>query len=319
MRTAFIETLLDVARRDPRVMLLVGDLGFGVVDTFARELPDQFLNVGVAEQNLAGVSAGIALSGRTVFTYSIGNFPLLRCLEQIRNDICYHRANVKIVSVGGGLAYGSLGMSHHATEDLAIARALPNLLVVAPNDPFEAEAATRAVAAHDGPCYLRLGRAGEPRIFQDASHFVLGKAVEVRDGDDLLLIAGGGMLGVALQAASELATSGLQARVLGIHTIKPLDEEALVRAADRLPAVFTLEEHSRIGGLGSAVSEVLMERGVRPGVFARFGLDDAFVSVAGSQEFLRSRFELDAVGIVRRIRALMPSDHRVGPAQEARR
>jgi transketolase len=242
-----------------------------------------------------------------VFTYSIGNFPLLRCLEQIRNDICYHRANVKIVSVGGGLAYGSLGMSHHATEDLAIARALPNLLVVAPNDPSEAEAATRALAAHDGPCYFRLGRAGEKRLFTDGSHFALGKAVEVRPGRDLALIAGGGMLGVALEAASQLTASGLSVRVVGIHTIKPIDEAMIRRVAQETRAIFTIEEHSRIGGLGSAVSEVLMESTARPEVFARFGLDDSFVSIAGSQDYLRSRFGLDASGVLRRVLALMPS------------
>ena len=139
-------------------ILLVGDLGFGVVEPFRQKFPKRFLNVGVAEQNLTGLAAGIALTGGIVFTYSIANFPVLRCLEHIRNDVCYHRANVKIVSIGGGYSYGALGMTHHATEDIAILRALPEMTVVAPGDPYEAGEATRAVAAHQGPCYLRLGR-----------------------------------------------------------------------------------------------------------------------------------------------------------------
>jgi transketolase len=304
MRTAFIDTLFDVASKDRRVMLLVGDLGFGVVDTFARELPHQFVNVGVAEQNLMGVAAGLAMSGKIVFAYSIANFPLLRCVEQLRNDVCYHQANVKVVAVGGGLAYGSLGMSHHATEDIAVARSLPNLVVVAPNDGVEAEAATRAVVAWDGPCYLRLGRAGEPRV-SEVGRFVLGRATPVREGRHLTLIVGAGMLGTVLKVADALASRGQQARVISVHTIKPLDEDAIVAAASDVPAVFTVEEHSRIGGLGSAVCEVLMERGIRPPVMKRIGLDDHFVSIGGTQEYLRAQGGLDVDGIIRTIDAAM--------------
>ena len=308
MRTAFVDALFEMAQQDRRLMLLVGDLGFGVVDRFARELPNQFLNVGVAEQNLTGVAAGLALAGNVVFTYSIGNFPLLRCLEQVRNDVCYHKANVKIVSVGGGLAYGSLGMSHHATEDLAIARSLPNLVVISPNDPVEADAATRAVADLSGPCYLRLGRAGESRVHPGDVDFQIGRALEVRDGSDLTMIVGGGMLACATRAATELARLGHHARVLSMHTIKPLDEEAVIEAALQTPAVFTIEEHSRIGGLGSAVCEVLAERGVQPRLFRRIGLEDVFVSTGGGQEYLRAQSEIDADGLVRRIRGLMERD-----------
>src|ERR1700693_796065 len=174
MRGAFFRGLLALAERDHRVNLIVGDLGFGVVEEFARRFPDRFLNAGVAEQNMTGIAAGMALSGKIVFTYSIANFPILRCLEQVRNDVCYHNANVKIVAVGGGLAYGSLGSTHHATEDLAIMRSLPRMVVVAPGDPVETEAATRAVVAHSGPCYLRLGRAGESRVHLGHIDFQLG-------------------------------------------------------------------------------------------------------------------------------------------------
>src|SRR5438876_9433678 len=188
MRAAFIRTLSELAEHDLRIKLIVGELGFGVVESFAERFPKQFLNAGVAEQNMTGIAAGMALSGKVVFTYSIANFPTLRCLEQVRNDVCYHNANVKIVAVGGGFAYGSLGATHHATEDLAIMRALPEMTVVAPGDPVEAEAATDAIAAHAGPCYLRLGRAGESRVHRASTDGQLGKAIEVRSGNDLALI-----------------------------------------------------------------------------------------------------------------------------------
>src|ERR1700674_158007 len=174
MRAAFFRALMDVASNDQRITLIVGDLGFGVVEPFAKQFPAQFLNAGVAEQNMTGVAAGMALMGRVVFTYSIANFPTLRCLEQIRNDVCYHRANVKIVALGGGFAYGALGMTHHATEDLAILRALPEMTVIAPGDPIETVHATRAIASTPGPVYLRLGRAGEAAIHTGPLEFQLG-------------------------------------------------------------------------------------------------------------------------------------------------
>jgi transketolase len=162
MRTAFIKALTDLAETDNRIWLVTGDLGFSVLEEFASRFPDRYLNVGVAEQNMTGVAAGLAMSGKIVFTYSIANFPTLRCLEQVRNDVCYHNANVKIVAVGGGLAYGAQGYTHHAIEDLAILRALPNIRVIAPGDPAETRAAVMAIVNTPGPCYLRLGKAGEP-------------------------------------------------------------------------------------------------------------------------------------------------------------
>src|SRR5438445_5755899 len=152
MRNAFFRALYALAERDERVFLIVGDLGFGVTEPFAQRFPERYLNAGVAEQNMTGIAAGLALSGKIVFTYSIANFPILRCLEQIRNDVCYHHANVKVVAVGGGLAYGALGSTHHATEDIAIMRPLPRMVVVAPGDPVEAELLTRAIAREAGPC-----------------------------------------------------------------------------------------------------------------------------------------------------------------------
>ena len=298
MRTAFIETLLEIARTDPRIVLLTGDLGFGVVTAFAEQLPKQFVNVGVAEQNMTGLAAGMALSGKIVFTYSIANFPVMRCLEQIRNDVCYHRANVRITAIGSGMAYGSLGPSHHATEDIVVTRVLPNLTVVAPGDPVETRLAVRALVEHPGPAYLRLGRANEPIVHLVEPSFQLGKAIMVRQGTDATLIATGGMLANSVNAAAVLTERGVACRVLSMHTIKPLDVEAVLAAAHDTSAIFTVEEHSVIGGLGGAVSEVLMEADRRPRYFRRIGLNGTFSSMVGDQAYLQAQYGLDVNGIV---------------------
>jgi transketolase len=305
MRTAFITTLIELARNDERIFLLIGDLGYSVVEPFAREFPDRFVNVGVAEQNMTGVATGLALSGKIVFTYSIGNFPILRCLEQIRNDVCYHNADVKIVAVGGGLAYGALGTTHHCTEGIAIMRALPNMTVVAPGDPMESALATRAVVEHPGPCYLRLGKTGETIIHHKIPNFKLGKAIVVRGGSDVTLIATGGMLHSAVQAAEELAADGIKARVLSMHTVKPLDNEAVLAAAKETGKIITIEEHTIIGGLGSAVAEVLAEHGNSKAILKRIGIKDLFCTEVGSQEHLRKVYSLSVEDIVLVARSLV--------------
>jgi transketolase len=308
VRTAFIEALRDAARADSRIILVTGDLGFGVVTDFRDEMPAQFVNAGVAEQNMTGMAAGMALSGKTVVTYSIANFPTLRCFEQVRNDVCYHRADVKIVSVGGGFAYGALGASHHATEDIAVMRTLPNLLVLAPNDPIETRLATRAMLAHRGPCYLRLGRAGEPIVHEQEPAFELGRAITVREGRDLTLVATGGMLRTSIDVADRLAEAGLSTRVLSMHTIKPLDDEAILAASRETRALFTIEEHSVIGGLGGAVAERLLEAPERPAVFKRIGIPGQFTPHIGDQQYLRGMCGLDAAGILATIGRSMNLD-----------
>ena len=296
MRTTFIDTLCELAEHDERIWLLTGDLGYSVLERFASRFPRRFVNVGVAEQNMTGVAAGLALCGKVVFTYSIANFPTLRCLEQIRNDVCYHNLNVKIVAVGGGFAYGAQGMTHHATEDLAIMRALPNMAVVAPGDPVETRLATRAIVNWPGPCYLRLGKAGEPVVHQTPPAFTIGKAITVREGSSVTLISTGGMLHNALQAAELLAQQQIQARVLSMHTLKPLDNESVLAAALETSTIVTIEEHSLIGGLGSAVSETLskgMPKGIR---FRSLGMPDRFADI-GSQECSRRSYRLTPQGI----------------------
>ncbi|MGH7546733.1 MAG: transketolase family protein [Gemmatimonadales bacterium] len=318
MRTAFARALTDLAGRDRRITLITGDLGFGVMEGFARSYPGQFLNIGVAEQNMTSVAAGMALSGRIVFTYSIGNFPTLRCVEQIRNDVCYHRADVKVVTVGGGFAYGTLGISHHATEDMAIMRALPNMVVVAPGDPIETAAAVLAVAARAGPCYLRLGRAGERNVHGDGVAFELGRAIMLRDGGDVTLISTGGMLERAMRAAERLDAEGVRARVLSMHTVKPLDADAVVRAARETGGIVTIEEHSVIGGLGSAVADALVDSGV-PGVrFRRVALPAGFAAVVGSQDYLRDAYGLSEDAVVAVVRQVVESRSREMSAWDGR-
>jgi len=303
MRSAFIEELTRLARIDRNIVLVVGDLGFGVVQKFADEFPMQFVNAGVAEQNMTGIAAGMALSGRTVLTYSIANFPVTRCLEQIRNDVCYHDANVKIVAVGGGMAYGSLGMTHHATEDLAIMRAMPNMTVLAPNDPVEARLATRAAVEHRGPVYLRLGKQGEKRVHASDPDFRIGKSIRMREGSDATLFVTGGLLQNALDAAERLASRGIHAAVVSAPSIKPFDVDAVIHAGT--DAIFTIEEHSIIGGLGGVVAETLAEAGGRT-LFKRIGLPgEQFSSKIGDQEYLRREFGLDPDGIAKTVERVL--------------
>lgn len=298
MRDVFIRQLTSLAGSDPRIMLITGDLGFGVLDDFAARFPRQYLNAGVAEQSMTGLAAGMALSGKIVFTYSIANFPTLRCLEQIRNDAAYHGADVKVVAIGGGFSYGALGISHHATEDIAILRALPDVTVVAPGDDWEAAAATRAIAYHSGTCYLRLDKTSAPHAGIAIQDYELGRARMARDGGDLTLIASGGILSVALTAADELEHRGIACRVLSMHTVKPIDSIAILRAVAETKGIVTVEEHTVFGGLGSAVAEVCMDAGAFPRFFRRMGLRAGFSSMVGSQEYLREHYGLDARAIV---------------------
>jgi len=260
---------------------------------------------------MVGVATGLALSGRIVFVYSIANFPTLRCLEQLRNDVCYHRANVKIVALGGGYAYGALGMTHHATEDLAVMRALPEMTVVAPGDPVEAALATRAIAAVPGPCYLRLGRAGEPVVHRGEVSFQLGKTIQLRDGNDVTLISTGGVLPLAVRAAEMLAERGVEARLLSMPTLKPLDAGAVLAAARQTRGLVTIEEHTVAGGLGGAVAEVLAESGQRV-PFVRLGLPPAFAACSGSQDYLRAQQGITAEGVVAAAESLRIAPGRPG-------
>lgn len=297
MRDTFIKALSEMAAADPSIMLLTGDLGFGVLNNFQAEHPRQFLNVGVAEQNLSGVAAGLALEGHRVFTYSIGNFPTLRCLEQIRNDICYHSLPVTIVAVGGGFSYGALGASHHATEDLAILRSLPQMTVLAPGDKWETAALTRALGSAAGPAYLRLDKSSAPDTGRSGEILAWGRARRLRDGNDLTLVATGGILGNVLAAADELAEQGCSCRVLSMPFVQPLDGLALQQAVTDTAGLVVVEEHTLAGGLGGAVAEALLDQGAVPRLFLRLGLTGGFPEVVGSQAYLRQLRGLDTPSI----------------------
>jgi transketolase len=286
MRTTFIETLCRLAEGDERIWLLTADLGYSVLERFARTFPDRYVNVGVAEQNMIGLAAGLACSGKIPFVYSIANFPTFRCLEQIRNDVCYHANNVKIVAVGGGYVYGVQGYTHHGIEDLAIMRALPGMTVMAPGDPVETRLATDAVARLAGPCYLRLGKANEAVVHENEPSFEVGKAILVSQGSDLTLISTGGMLPQTVAVARRLAPLGIEARVLSMPTVKPIDEEAIIQAAWQTGAILTIEEHSVTGGLGSAVADVLALSRVPAVRFVKFGIPDQVNHHVGSQNYL---------------------------------
>lgn len=296
MRTAFINALVEAAEIDERVALVVGDLGFGVVERFSDRYPERYVNAGVAEQDMVGLAAGMAMAGAVPFTYSIVNFSVLRCLEQIRNDVCYHQANVKLVAVGGGLAYGALGVTHHGTEDLAILRSLPEMRVIAPADPLESAWATRLAAETPGPFFLRLGRNGERQLHPEGVSLELGRAAHLREGTDVTLIGIGSIVDQTLQAAEILAAQGVAARVLSMHTLRPLDVDAIHEAARTTRAIVTVEEHSVVGGLGGAVAEVLAERSSHS-PFRRVGLPSEFVDVVGSQDYLRAHYGLTPEGI----------------------
>lgn len=297
MRDAFIERLDWLAGLDPKIFLITGDLGFGVLDAFASHHPRQFLNAGVAEQNMTGLATGLALEGRIVFTYSIANFATLRCLEQIRNDAAYHEADVKVVAIGGGFSYGSLGMSHHATEDLAIMRAI-GVTVVAPGCDWEASAVADALVTTPGTCYVRLDRAAVGSTQRAGEIFSIGQARRVREGEDVTLISTGGILQLALSTAEVLGRRNIGCRVISMHTLEPLDREAILSAARDTGGIVTIEEHTVIGGLGSAVAQTCLESGVAPRAFRSVGMRAGFSSIVGSQNYLRERYDMDGPAII---------------------
>ncbi len=296
MRTAFIQQLIEQARTNPRIFLVVGDLGYSVVEPFAAEFPDRFLNAGVAEQNMTGVAAGLAAEGYHVFTYSIANFPTLRCLEQIRNDICYHCLPVTIVAVGAGLAYGNLGYSHHGVQDIAAIRGLPGMCIASPADPNETRQSLNWIVRQGRPSYLRLGKAGEPVLYEQLpgnDGGGLAAAIQIQDGtSDLAICATGSVLKVALTAADVMRSKGLSPAVFSIPRLSPVD------AADfdclwKKRNIVTLEEHVLPGGMGSLLREHAPD-GIR---FRSLCVDGSRSHLVGSQQFLWREHGLTAANV----------------------
>lgn len=301
MRDTFVKTLVQLAKEDKNIELITGDLGFGVLKPFWEQCPDQFTNAGIAEQNMTGIAAGMALTGKNVFTYSIGNFPTLRCLEQIRNDCAYHNANVKVVCIGGGFVYGSLGMSHHATEDLSILRALPDVVVMAPADLVEAAECTKALAKYQGTAYLRLGRGGEKRIHEHIDNFQIGKAIKVCDGERVAIFSTGAIFEEVTTTTEFLKKKGIYPMVYTFPTVKPIDKETIENIAKEFELIVTCEEHNMVGGFGSAVAEVMAEMKNKKASLLRIGINDEYSITVGNQHFLRSKYKIDAESIVNKI------------------
>lgn len=302
MRDTFVKTLLEIAKKDKNVYIVTGDLGFGVLRPFWEELPDRIINAGIAEQNMTSIAAGLALQGKIVYTYSIGNFPTLRCIEQIRNDCAYHDANVKVVCVGGGFVYGSLGMSHHATEDIAMMRSLPNVTVVAPGDLVEAACATKAIYETPGTCYLRLGRGGEKKIHEEEPDFKIGKAIKIKDGKNVVIFSTGAIFDEVDEACKELEAEGITPAVYTFPTVKPIDKETILSCAADYNTIITVEEHNLSGGFGSAVAEVLAEQEKAQARLVRIALDDRYSCIVGSQKYLRQQYSIDSEAIIRKVK-----------------
>lgn len=304
MRNAFTDELTKLGDDDERVVMLSGDIGNRLFDKFKEKHPNRFFNCGVAEANMTGLAAGLAMNGLRPVTYTITPFVTTRCLEQIRTDICYHDVPVTIVAVGAGLAYAGLGPTHHACEDIAFLRALPNMNVIAPADAWEVRAALRAAMKQDKPTYIRMGKKGEPVVHRGPiDGFAIGKAIRVVEGSDVCLLSTGNMLPEVIEAGKILAEHGYSAEIVSFHTVKPLDEDCLADVLARFELVVTVEEHSLIGGFGSAVAEWAIDRGADTRKLMRVGTPDKFFKESGEQEHAREALGLSAHQIAARVHA----------------
>lgn len=306
MRNNFADEITKLAESDKRIVLLSGDIGNKLFDGFKAKAPDRFFNCGVAEANMMGMAAGLAMSGMRPVVYTIAPFTTTRVMEQIRVDVCYHDVSVVIVGVGSGLGYASLGATHHSCEDMAMLRALPNMSVLAPADPLEVRGVLRAALRHSGPSYIRMGKKGEPNVHRAVPNIEIGRGVVVRDGVDVCLLAVGVMLPTVLEAAEALAKCGITARVVSVISIKPLDEALLREVFARFPLVASIEEHSLIGGFGAALAEWAADHGPMHAKLLRFGTKDRFPHEAGETEYARERDGLSAHAIIERITQALP-------------
>ena len=299
MRKAFINALMKIAEKDKRIFLLTGDLGFSFLEDFKKRFPGRFFDVGVAEQNMIGIAAGLALTGKIVFAYSIVPFITMRCFEQIRNDLCFQDLNVKLIGIGGGVAYGTAGPTHHATEDVAVMRSLVNMTVITPGDPVESEMAFNYAMEHNGPVYIRLGKGNEPAV-HSSKNIDISKGLVIDNGKDLTIIVSGSLLNAAKQVSLLLKKCGISVRLISMPMIKPLDDKAILESASKTKAIFTIEEHGIIGGLAEAVCSVLA-RSRKKVLFKAFALPDEYSKLVGSQAHILEKRGLSAGKITKEI------------------
>ncbi len=302
MRNALINFLTKEASKNDDLILITGDLGFGVFENFKKNFPNQFFNAGISEQNMTSMACGLAIEGCKVFTYSIGNFSTLRCLEQIRNDVCYHNADVTIVTVGAGFSYGQLGISHFATEDISIMRAIPNISIFSPCNPWETTQILEQIKKKHGPKYLRIDKRNANTI---EGELILGIPRKCFDGEDAIIFATGGIVDEAIKVAQKFREMNKFISVYSVHTLKPIETKNIVKLIENTKAVFTIEEHTEIGGLGSIISEIIAENSSKKKIFKRFGIQDKFPEVVGDQDYLRKLHGLEKQSIFHEINSLM--------------
>ncbi|MEK7645953.1 MAG: transketolase C-terminal domain-containing protein [Patescibacteria group bacterium] len=304
MRTAFVEEITKLAREDKNLWLLTGDLGFSVFDNFQKEFPAQYLNVGVAEQNLISIAAGLAMSGKKVFVYSISTFLTMRPLEQIRNDLCYQNLPVYLIGGGSTFSYSMFGCTHFPLEDLGLMRLLPNMAVMAPGDPLEVRALIRDVYRRNSPAYIRIAKKGEPVIHASDDVISLGRASKIRDGKDISILVSGRQLANALSAVTTLKKNNINCHLLSFHTIKPLDKLAIIKAAKETKGIVVVEEHFKNGGLGMAVAEILAQEGLSIPLI-NIGIDDEFPKGSGSQDYFLKKYGLSPEGIIKAVNKIL--------------
>lgn len=303
-RESYGRTLAELGKEHEDFLVLDADLaGSTKTAVFRKAFPERHINCGIAEQNMVGVAAGIAATGRVAFASSFAMFAAGRAYEQIRNSVGYPQLNVKIAATHGGISVGEDGATHQCNEDFALMRTIPGMVVMVPSDDVEAEAMVRAAYAHKGPVYMRFSRLATPVFNNPETYkFEIGKAITMREGKDVAIIAAGLPLASAMEAAEKLAAEGIEARVIDMHTIKPLDEEAVLRAAKEIGKIVTIEEHSIIGGLGSAVAEVLAEQ--YPAKLKRVGIYDRYTE-SGPAEALIHHYGLDGEGVYNAVKAFL--------------
>lgn len=293
MRNAFADELTTLAQSDERIVMLSGDIGNRLFDRYKQNFPNRFFNCGVAEANMASVAAGLAMCGLRPITYTITPFNTTRCLEQIRDDICYHNVPVLIVGTGAGLSYASLGCTHHSCEDISFLRSLPNMTVLCPADTMELRSLMRLALRLPGPAYLRIGKTNEPVIHPSPPDLQIGKGLTIKTGHDFCILSTGNMLPTALEAAAVLEQrGGWKAEIISFHTVKPLDTRLLHTLCERFSLVVALEEHSLIGGLSSAIAEWMADHGPFATKLLRFGTPDRFPHSIGSQKYMRTVYGL---------------------------
>ncbi len=301
MRNAFADEATKMGQSDSRIVLLSGDIGNRLFNKFKDKNEGRFINCGIAEANMMGLAAGMALSGLRPIIYTITPFTTTRCFEQIRVDVCYHNVPVIIVGTGSGFSYAGLGPTHHSCEDLAILRVLPNMTVLAPADEVELRQCLRAALKLNGPAYIRIGKKGEEIIPKPNDNFKIGRTITVREGEEVCLIGTGTLMPTVLEAAEILNGEGFSARVESCHTIKPLDEEMLKDVFSKYSLVAVVEEHSRIGGLSGSVAEWLAKQSNVKGKLVSFGTNDEFMHEVGSQAYARTKYGLTAKNISQQV------------------